>query len=84
MSTVAQQAQQNFQDRYISSTEICKYLNITRPALLQGRRRKQLPEPIVPQGANVCLWEREQVWPIIEQWRQELDSRRQAARGSNG
>lgn len=83
MST-AHEAQIEFDNKYVTSSEICNYLNISRPALLQGRRRERLPVPISVKGTNLCLWIRDTVWPTIEQWRQEIDGRRQTSvRGSN-
>lgn len=69
-------AQEKFDQLYVSSAEICNTLQITRPAFMQGRRRKQLPEPITIIGANISLWERPSITPFIEQWRKELATRR--------
>lgn len=69
-------AQEQFDDRYISSTEICKLLGISRATLVQARRRGILPEPIVVNTSQLHLWERSQVQDNLESWKFMLQARR--------
>ena len=63
---------------FISSTEICKRLLINRSALAYARKAQNWPEPIIIDGINLHLWEREQVTPLIEEWEAKLNRRRGA------
>jgi predicted DNA-binding transcriptional regulator AlpA len=74
------EAQQEFDAKYVSSTEICRELGVTRATILNARRRGALPEPVRidrPDGSpHVLLWLRDTVTPYIEKWRAQLDARR--------
>lgn len=69
-------AQEQFDDKYISSSEICKLLGISRATLVQARRRGILPEPIVVNTSQLHLWERAQVQAHLESWKFMLKARR--------
>ena len=75
-------AQEEFDEKYISSTELCNDLNVTRATLVNGRRRGALPDPIRilrPNGEpHVMLWLREEVKPYVERWKAELEAARAA------
>lgn len=62
--------QQVFDETYISATEICKRLSVTRSAVTNAEKRQLLPTAIrVDQGGGyLCLWVREQVHPILDAW----------------
>jgi hypothetical protein len=76
-------AQVEFDRKYISSTELCKELGVTRATLVNGRRRGALPEPVRinrPNGdAHVMLWLRDEVKPYVDTWKVELIAGRMAA-----
>jgi len=76
-------AQDEFDEKYISSTELCQELGVTRATLVNGRRRGALPEPVRinrPNGdPHVMLWLREEVGPYVERWKVELSAGRAAA-----
>lgn len=73
-------AQQEFDSKYVSSTELCEDLGVTRATIVNARRRGALPEPVRvnrPDGSpHVMLWLREEVAPYLERWRAELAERR--------
>jgi hypothetical protein len=65
-------AQAEFDQKYVSSTELCRTLGVTRATLMNGRQRGALPEPVRiprPDGrAHVMLWLRDEVGPYIARW----------------
>lgn len=69
-------AQEKFDRDYISSSEICQSLDISRSALVAARRRGILPEPITIQGSLVFFWERDEVIPNLMKWRFNLQAKR--------
>lgn len=75
-------AQSEFDTKYISSTELCTTLGVTRATLVNGRRRGALPDPVRidrPDGSpHIMLWLRAEVAPYIERWQAELADRRGA------
>lgn len=70
--------QARFDRLYISSSEICQNLGVTRPSILQARRRNLLPEPITIHGC-IYIWERATVQPYVDAWRIVLTARRSNA-----
>jgi hypothetical protein len=73
-------AEERFHRLYITSGELCKELRVTRPSILQARRRQLLPDPIAVNGTSVFIWERETLAPYVAAWRLILDTRRTYAR----
>lgn len=71
-------AQTRFDSVYISSGDICKLMNISRPSLLHARRRGLLPDPIVVNEGHLYLWERETVQQYLDAWKLILQVRRTA------
>jgi predicted DNA-binding transcriptional regulator AlpA len=71
-------AQEEFDKTYITSREICQYLNINRSTIVQGKQRGLLPEPILIDGGSgqVQLWKRSEVMPYLDAWRINLKARR--------
>ncbi len=67
-------AQERFEQRYITSTEICEEVGVARATILHARRRKLLPNAIVVN--NVYIWEREPIRPFIDAWKFILNVRR--------
>ena len=60
--------QAEFDKTYITSTEICKTLQINRCTLLQARRKGQLPDPIQVNGSQMFIWLRSEAAPIVKAW----------------
>ena len=69
-------AQQEFDRKYITSTEVCTSLGIERSTLLLAIRGGRFPEGITvnrPNGATLMrLWERESVTSLIRDWHTTL------------
>lgn len=72
-------AQQRFDRVYITSSELCRTLRVTRPAIMQARRRRLLPDPIAVNGASLYVWERAHLQPYVDAWRIVLNARRSNA-----
>lgn len=75
-------AQQEFDAKYITSTEICQTLGIHRCTVLMAVRSGRLPPPIVikrPNGAaHILLWIRSEVVFKMVEWATERDARKGA------
>lgn len=69
-------AQQEFDETYITSSEIGMELGICRATLLHARRRGLLPDPVIVNGAQIFIWKREVVRPYLDAWKIMLQSRR--------
>lgn len=69
-------AQFEFDQKYITASEIMKYLGITRPTLRYARDNNKLPSPIVLNDGNLFVWERETVKPYLDAWKLNLNARR--------
>lgn len=69
-------AQEKFDSTYISSSEICRELGVSRAAIVNARRRGLLPDPVVVNDIQLYLWERETVRPYLDSWHLMLRSRR--------
>lgn len=69
-------AQEEFDAAYITSSEICKQLHITRATIVMGRKRGLLPDPIVVNGAQIYIWKRDVVTPYLNAWKISLQARR--------
>jgi hypothetical protein len=76
-------AQEEFDAKYITSTEICRELNVTRASVVNARNRGVLPEPVRinrPNGdPHIMIWLREEAEPLIAVWRAELEAGRTGA-----
>jgi hypothetical protein len=74
--------QEQFDAQYITSTEICRDLGVTRASVTNARDRGALPEPVRINRANgdphIMIWLREEATPLIEAWRSELQAKRVA------
>lgn len=71
-------AQKRFDETYISSSEICRTLSISRAAIVNARRRGLLPDPVVVNDIQLYLWERSTVKPYLDAWTIMLGARRGA------
>jgi hypothetical protein len=73
-------AQDEFDATYITSSEICAELKITRATIIMGRKRGMLPDAIEvrrPGGEpQLVLWRREKVRPFLDAWKLTLQARR--------
>lgn len=67
--------QEEFDTIYITSSEICKALRVTRAAVVNARKRGLLPDPIVVND-QILIWKRNRVKPYLEAWDISLQSRR--------
>lgn len=74
-------AQEKFDSTYISSSEICRELGVTRATIVNARRRGLLPDPVIVNDIQLYLWERETVQPYLEAWLLMLKSRRGELKG---
>lgn len=68
--------QEEFDAKYITSTEICTTLEVTRASVVNARERGDLPEPLRinrPSGdCHIMFWLREEASPYVERWRVKL------------
>lgn len=65
-------AQLEFDNKYITSTEICQELGVHRTTVLLAIKTGRLPDPIVVRRPNgqplILLWEREPLQPFLAAW----------------
>lgn len=73
------QEQKDFDEKYITSSEICQYLGVTRPAIHFRRKAGELPGAINVFGQQLLIWERAQIQPHLDKWMTTLTARRAAA-----
>jgi hypothetical protein len=73
--------QQVFDETYISASEICRTLDVTRGAVTNAQKRGLLPEPIKLEqgGGYLCLWVRQQVQPALNAWALMLTTRKRTS-----
>ena len=76
MPEVEKTAQQEFDEIYITSSEIGQELGVCRATLVNARRRGLLPDPIVVNGAQIFIWKRDVVRPYLDAWKLMLTVRR--------
>lgn len=77
MTSNVNDAQREFDERYITSSEIMEKLGVTRTTILLARRTGKLPDPIDIQG-KIFIWERDKVKDYLAAWKVVLDARRGA------
>ena len=65
-------AQVEFDNKYISSTEVGQQLKVHRTTVLLATRTGRLPPPIVLRRPNgepqIMLWERATLAPVLAEW----------------
>lgn len=78
-------AHTRFHDQYITSSEICEILGISRMALMQARKRHDtaLPDAIEIRRPKLFLWERAVALPIVHEWKKTLDAKRGVTANGN-
>lgn len=81
MTSNTNDAQREFDERYITSSEIMKTMGVTRTTILWARRTGKLPDPIDIHG-KIFIWERDKVKPYLDAWKVVLDVRRGAMHDS--
>ena len=77
MTTQSQSAhwdQSKFDATFISTHEICEELKVERCTVLVAKRSGKLPQPI--SFANCDIWIRNEVRPILDDWKVSLNKRR--------
>jgi len=76
-------AQEEFDHKYVSSTELCSTLGVTRATLVNARTRGALPEPVRVNGIGgktyFMLWLRAELEPYLERYKAELSAGRAVA-----
>lgn len=77
MTSNTNDAQREFDERYITSSEIMDTLGVTRTTILLARCTGKLPDPIDIQG-KIFIWERDKVKDYLAAWKVVLDARRGA------
>ena len=73
---VVESNQKSFDQHYITSAEIMKFLNISRAGFLYGRRAGKLPEPIVLNDGRLLVWKREEVVEQLQVWKLAIAARK--------
>ena len=72
--------QDYFDATYISSTEICQQLGVTRSTVSNGVKARKLPDPIIIRRSNgephILLWLREEAEPMMQEWAKAIASRK--------
>lgn len=77
MSTAQKKTpQQAFDDAYITSTEICEILEVSRVAIHYRRKTGKLPDSIKVHGQQLLVWERDKITPHLKEWQSTLLDRR--------
>lgn len=69
-------AQQEFDSKYICSTELRERLNVTRPNLHHRRKAGLLPGEILLNNNTLSLWVRADIEPYIVLWAEHLNHKR--------
>lgn len=67
--------QDEFDRDYITSTEVCSHMGVTRSTVMRARERGDLPDPIIINGDQLTIWKREKLLPHLENWKATLRGR---------
>ena len=65
-------AQKQFDETYITSSEIAERLSVTRPAIHFRRKAGLLPCAIRVTGNQLFIWERVFIEPYVRKWEEQL------------
>lgn len=68
--------QQHFDSQYITSSEICQTLGVSRAAVVRARQRGDLPPAVQVNGTQIFIWPRTRMRRPLEEWRRKLAERR--------
>ena len=69
-------AQVEFDEKYITATEIMQQLQINRSAIKYARNSGKLPNSIVANDGHLYLWIRKDIQPVLDAWKTKLDNLR--------
>lgn len=69
-------AQKRFDETYITSSEICERLGVTRVALHVRKKGGHLPGGIMVNNSHLLIWERSAIEPHIVRWEEHLNKKR--------
>ncbi len=64
-----------FREKYVTSGEICRRVNITSAALSLAKKAGRFPMPL-ELGERIDIWLRADVEKLIQQWTEEVLARR--------
>jgi len=67
-------AQEIFDSKYVTSSDIARRLCVTRSAVIQARQKGKLPDPIFIEN-HLVIWERATIEVHILQWERERKER---------
>lgn len=79
MSEHTDTPQARFDRAYITSSEICNRLGVTRPAIHFRRKSGLLPDAIQVYGQQLLIWERAAIEPYLVEWEISLRAKRDVA-----
>lgn len=72
--------QEQFDAKWISSTEICQRLAVARATVFNGAKAGKLPEGVVIRrpdgGAHITLYDRAEAEPMLIEWAKAIASRK--------
>ncbi len=68
-------AQKRFDETYITSTEICERMKVSRPAVHFRRKNGHLPNAIRVYGQSLFVWDRQQIEPKLVEWENQINKR---------
>lgn len=72
--------QERFDQTYISTTEICQRLGVSRTTIFHGARTGKLPESIMIRrsdgGIHILLWLRAEAEPMMVEWAKSIAARK--------
>lgn len=74
--------QQEFDDTYITSSEICQELEIDRASLVHARKRGLLPNEISVHNGQIFIWKRAEIRPFLDNWKFAIQFRRGQIQGN--
>ncbi len=67
-------AQKEFDELYITSSEIGRRLEVTRAAIIQARAKGWLPDPIKIEN-HITIWKRGDIEPHVANWEKRRNNR---------
>lgn len=67
---------ERFNKKYITSSEICRTLKVSRSMLTYAKKRGFLPGAIQAEGSRVFIWERDKIARYLEAWKLVLETKR--------
>ncbi|QDB70909.1 hypothetical protein [Pseudomonas virus PBPA162] len=64
--------QDNFDSTYITSTEVCEKMQVSRVTLHYHRKNGRLPQHATLPGGQITIWRRDEMMPVMEEWSRKL------------